>query len=93
MIFKIEDLVFQNDRYFILLSNKEAEQLAEINCLDIYADNLKIKRISGCQISEIVKVPDFTVLESKENLSELEQIFRKTKLVEICTCDKNVNYK
>lgn len=93
MIFKIEDLVFQNDRYFILLSSKDADKLAELNCLDIYADNIKIKRLSGCLVSEILKIPDFTVLESKENLSELERIFRKTKLVEICTCVKNVNYK
>lgn len=93
MIFKIEDLVFQNDRYFILLANKDAENLAEMTCLDIYADDIKVKRLSGCSVSDIVRMPDFTVLESKENLSELEQIFRKTKLMEICTCVKNVNNK
>ena len=93
MIFKIEDLVFQNDRYFILLTNKNAEKLAELNCLDIYADNIKMMRLSGCRVSEIVKIPDFAVLESKEDLSELEQIFRKTKMMEICTCVKNVNNK
>lgn len=93
MIFKIADLVFQNDRYYILLANKDAENLAGITCLDIYADNIKVKRLSGCGVSDIVRIPDFTVLESKENLSELERIFRKTKLMEICTCVKNVNNK
>lgn len=93
MIFKIEDIVFQNDRYFMLFHNKDAEILAELQCLDIYADNIKIKRLSHCEVSEILRIPDFTVLESKENLSELERIFRKIRLVEICTCVKNVNYK
>lgn len=93
MIFKIEDLVFQNDRYFLLFASREAEDLATMSCLDIYADNIKIKRLSGCHVSEILSIPDFTVLESQENLSELEWVFRKTKLTEICTCDKKVNYK
>ncbi|MBL3549161.1 MULTISPECIES: hypothetical protein [Chryseobacterium] len=93
MIFKIEDIVFQNDRYFILLNDKDAEKLALISCLDIYADNTKIKRLQGCIVSEILKIPDFTVLESKEDLSELERIFRKIRLVEISTCVKNVNKK
>lgn len=93
MIFKIEDIVFQNDRYFILFQDEDAKNLAGRDCLDIYADNLKIKRISDCKVSEILKIPNFTVLESRENLSELERIFRKVRLVEICTCVKNVNYK
>lgn len=93
MIFKVEDIVFQNDRYFILFQDENAKNLAGIACLDIYADNIKIKRISDCEVSEILKIPTFTVLESRENLSELERIFRKVRLVEICTCVKSVNYK
>lgn len=93
MIFKIEDLVFQNDRYFILLRSREAEHLATVTCLDIYADNINIRRLTGCHVSEIFRIPDFTVLESRENLSEVERIFRKTRRMEICTCDKNVNNK
>lgn len=93
MIFKIEDLVFQNDRYFLLIRGDDAEKLRAENCLDIYADNLKIKRLTACYVSEILSIPGFTVLESKENLSGLERIFRKTMLTEICTCDKNVNQK
>ncbi|WP_123862104.1 hypothetical protein [Chryseobacterium artocarpi] len=93
MIHKIEDIVFQNDRYFMLFQDNDAESLAGLTCMDIYVDNIKIKRLSNCEVSEILTIPDFTVLESKENLSELERIFRKARLVEICTCVKNVNYK
>lgn len=93
MIFRIEDIVFQNDRYYLLFTEMEAEKMTDMTCLDIYADHVKIKQLSSCSLSEILKIPGHVVLETKENLSELERIFRKSKVVEICTCIKNVNHK
>lgn len=82
MTFQIIDLVFQNDRYFLLFNDLEAVKITESNeRWQIIADDIFIQEISDCKQSEIIKVTDKVILESKTNLSSLENQFRKKRKV------------
>jgi len=90
MTFIIKDIVFQSDRYFLLFNGQidDVESISK-NVWKIYVDGEKRYDDLYFTISEILQIPEMTVLESKQNLNELERVFRKTKEVKICLNDDN----
>ncbi|WP_282631034.1 hypothetical protein [Empedobacter sedimenti] len=82
MTFQLIDLVFQNDRYYLLFNELDAIQIAESNqTWQIIADDILVQEINDCKQTEIIKVTDKIILESKANLSQLENHFRKKRKV------------
>lgn len=90
MLLTLKDIVFQNDRYFLLLDENLMFFSKKGNSCQIYIDNEKYCDLTDAEISEILIIPDKTVLESKQNLNELERIFRKTRSVKIHIQESNV---
>lgn len=82
MTFQLIDLVFQNDRYYLLFNELDAIKIAESNqTWQIIADDILVQEINDCKQTEIIKVTDKIILESKTNLSQLENHFRKKRKV------------
>lgn len=82
MTFQLIDLVFQNDRYYLLFNELDAIQIAESNqTWQIIADDILVQEINDCKQTEIIKVTDKIILESNANLSQLENHFRKKRKV------------
>ncbi|MBD8082509.1 hypothetical protein [Chryseobacterium caseinilyticum] len=86
MIYLLEDIVFQNDRYFLLFSENEATELVDFPGEKyIITEHECIGKFYHCEISQILKFPDKIVLETKENLNNAENKFRRSKVVQIAT--------
>lgn len=86
MSYLLEDIVFQNDRYFLLFSEEEAKELANFSEEKyIITEQDCIGKFYHCEISQILKFPNKIVLETKENLNNAENKFRKSKVVKIAT--------
>lgn len=81
MTFQLIDLVFQNDRYYLLFNDLEAIKITESKRWQIIADDICVQEIDDCKQSEIIKITDKVILESKANLSQLENQFRKKRKV------------
>ncbi|MGV0923001.1 hypothetical protein [Empedobacter tilapiae] len=82
MTFQLIDLVFQSDRYYLLFNDLDAIKIAESNqTWQIIADDIFVQEINDCKLSEILKVTDKVILESKTNLSQLENHFRKKRKI------------
>lgn len=86
MKYRLDDIVFQNDRYYLLFNDLGAYKLSE-NSNDklIITDEENIGKITDCHISQALSVSEKVVLESKDNLNRLENAFRKLKNVYITT--------
>ncbi|MCL1670018.1 hypothetical protein M2T82_18300 [Elizabethkingia ursingii] len=88
MTIQLIDIVFQNDRYYLLFDDNNALEIST-NTSEwyVYTDNEYLCNINECNISETLKVPGKIILETKINLNKLENRFRKMKSVKI-TSDK-----
>jgi hypothetical protein len=82
------DIVFQNDRYYLLFDHEDSlETVKASDIWYVYTDGEYLCCANGCTISEILKVQGKIVLETKTNLNLLENLFRKFKNV-ILTSNK-----
>lgn len=75
------DIVFQNDRYYLLFDDEKALQINGPEEWYVYADGKYICSVHHCKISELLKVPGKYFLETLENMNKLENTFRKLKNV------------
>lgn len=88
MTIQLIDIVFQNDRYYLLFDDNNALEIStNTNEWYVFADDEYLCDISGCNASETLKIPGKIILETKINLNKLENRFRKMKSVKI-TSDK-----
>ncbi|AQW95433.1 hypothetical protein CMT56_16170 [Elizabethkingia anophelis] len=88
MTIQLIDIVFQNDRYYLLFDDNNALEIStNTNEWYVFADDEYLCDISGCNVSETLKIPGKIILETKINLNKLENRFRKMKSVKI-TSDK-----
>ncbi|MCJ8155696.1 hypothetical protein MKJ01_18230 [Chryseobacterium sp. SSA4.19] len=86
MTYILEDIVFQNDRYFLLFSEDKARELTTSSVEKyIIGEHECIGKFFNCAVSEILKFPDKIVLETKENLNNAENKFRRNKVVKVAT--------
>ncbi len=90
MFFVLKDIVFQNDRYFLLFDKADELMNRKGNIYEIYVDDRIYGELPDAEMSKILMIPDHSILESKQNLNKLEGIFRKTRQVKICLKDRNV---
>ena len=88
MTIQLIDIVFQNDRYYLLFDDNNALEIStNTDEWYVYADNEYLCNISECNVSGVLKIPGKIILETKINLNMLENCFRKMKSVKI-TSDK-----
>ncbi|MBQ0151712.1 MAG: hypothetical protein KBS61_02315 [Chryseobacterium sp.] len=59
----------------------EAIKITESKKWQIIADDICVQEIDDCKQSEIIEITDKVILESKANLSQLENQFRKKRKV------------
>lgn len=86
MSYILEDIVFQNDRYFLLFSDVKALELTVFSGEKyIIGEQECMGTFFHCAVSEILKFPDRIVLETKENLNNAENKFHRSKVVKIAT--------
>ena len=86
MKFRLDDIVFQNDRYYLLFSDLGASKLSEVSKEKlILAENSFFGKITDCHISQGLSIANKIILESDDNLNKLENAFRKLKNVYITT--------
>lgn len=71
------DIVFQNDRYYLLFDDESILTLTAPAEWYIYADGEYWCSVGSYKVSELLNVPGKIVLETQENLNKLENIFRK----------------
>ncbi|MGG5207408.1 hypothetical protein ACQWU4_00575 [Chryseobacterium sp. MIQD13] len=81
------DIVFQNDRYYLLFDDEKILDSTISGEWHVYADGDYLCSVSNCKVSEQLKVPGRIFLETQENLNKLENIFRRLKNV-ILSSDK-----
>ncbi|UWX62073.1 hypothetical protein N0B40_07215 [Chryseobacterium oranimense] len=82
------DIVFQNDRYYLLFDDERILKAMATREWYVYAEEEEyICSIKNCKVSELLKVPGKIFLETQENLNKLENIFRKLKNV-VLSSDK-----
>ncbi|AQW92115.1 hypothetical protein HZP42_11360 [Elizabethkingia anophelis] len=88
MTIQLIDIVFQNDRYYLLFDDNNALEIStNTNEWYVFTDDEYLCNISECNVSEALKIPGKIILETKINLNKLENRFRKIKSVKI-TSDK-----
>ncbi|SHH32595.1 hypothetical protein SAMN05421866_2610 [Chryseobacterium oranimense] len=87
MTIPLLDIVFQNDRYYLLFDDERILQAMDTREWYVYAEEEYICSIKNCKVSELLKVPGKIFLETQENLNKLENIFRKLKNV-VLSSDK-----
>jgi len=88
MTIPLLDIVFQNDRYYLLFDHESSLETVKVSDIwYVYTDGEYLCTVNGCKISEVLKVNDKIVLETKTNLNLLENLFRKFKNV-ILTSNK-----
>ena len=90
MTIPLLDIVFQNDRYYLLFDDEKILETIISNEWYVYADGEYLCSVNNCKVSELLKVPGKFFLETRENLNKLENNFRKLKNV-ILSADK-INY-
>jgi hypothetical protein len=75
------DIVFQNDRYYLLFDDEKILEPPVTREWHVYADGEYTCSINNCKVSELLKVPGKFFLETRENLNKLENNFRRLKNV------------
>ncbi|CAM2853826.1 hypothetical protein DRF59_01000 [Chryseobacterium flavum] len=77
MTVQLLDIVFQNDRYYLLFEDERILKVTVPAEWHIYADGEYWCTVGSCKVSELLNVPGKIVLETQENLNKLENIFRR----------------
>lgn len=84
MEFQLSDLVFQNDRYYLLFNDLDATEISLGTVIwHIFINDEYYEKLEECKISDKVRVNNKTVLETFQNLNKLEYGFRKMRSVTI----------
>ncbi|MDN5395371.1 MAG: hypothetical protein L0G39_14090 [Chryseobacterium sp.] len=81
MTIPLLDIVFQNDRYYLLFDDERILETSVSKEWYLYADGNYVCSIDNCKVSELLKVPGKIFLETRENLNQLENSFRRLKNV------------
>lgn len=82
----LEDIVFQNDRYYLLFSDEAAKSLADTDAVKyVIGEDGCIARLHHCETSSVLKIANKIVLETKENLSAVESRIRKNEQLKIAS--------
>jgi hypothetical protein len=90
MTIPLLDIVFQNDRYYLLFDDEKILEAPAAREWHVYAEGQYICSVSNCKVSELLKVPGKIFLETRENLNKLENSFRRLKNVTLSSDKINI---
>jgi len=84
------DIVFQNDRYYLLFDDEKILEAPFDKEWHVYADGEYLCPVSNCKVSGLLKVPGKIFLETRDNLNKLENSFRRLKNVTLSSDKINI---